>query len=335
MDIDVFVAVHQHEWARLEALLRKRSRLTGTEADEVVTLYQRTATHLSTLQSGAPDPALVGRLSSLVARARSTVTGAATPARRDVADFFLRRFPAAAYRSMPWWAGVAGVFFVVAGVLGTWVAHHPHVQASIASADDIRALTRPGGTFESYYSTGPASSFAASVWTNNAWVAAATLALGVLLGLPVLVILWVNASNVGVALGLMASAGRLDILLGLLIPHGLLELTAVFVASGTGLRLGWTVIDPGPRSRADALATEGRAAMGMAMGLTVVLLVSGVLEAFVTPSGLPTWARIGIGVTAELLFLTYVVVLGGRAVRAGHTGDVDAELAGDVLPAAG
>ena len=110
MDIDVFVAVHQHEWARLEALLRKSGKLTGVEADEVVTLYQRTATHLSTLQSGAPDPALLGRLSSLVARARSMVTGTSTPARRDVSDFFLRRFPAAMYRSMRWWGTVAVVF---------------------------------------------------------------------------------------------------------------------------------------------------------------------------------------------------------------------------------
>ncbi len=98
MDIDVFVAVHQHEWARLEELLKRSNRLTGAEADELVALYQRTATHLSTLQSAGPDPLLIGRLSSLVARARATVAGASTPARRDVADFFLRRFPAAVYR---------------------------------------------------------------------------------------------------------------------------------------------------------------------------------------------------------------------------------------------
>lgn len=335
MDIDVFVAVHQHEWARLEDLLKRSSKLSGAEADEVVSLYQRTATHLSTLQSAGPDPALVGRLSSLVARARATVAGASNPARRDVADFFLRRFPAAVYLSMRWWASAAAVFFVVVAVMATWVAHTPDVQASIAPPEAVEALTRPGGEFESYYSSGPAASFAAHVWTNNAWVAAAALSLGVLLGLPVLFVLWTNASNVGVALGLMAAAGRLDIFLGLLIPHGLLELTAVFIASGTGLKLGWTVIDPGPRTRSDALAAEGRAAIGMAMGLAVVLLVSGVLEAFVTPSGLPTWARIAIGATVEVLFLTYVVVLGRRAVRGGHTGDIDADAAGDVLPVAG
>ncbi len=62
------------------------------------------------------------------------------------------------------------------------------------------------------------------------------------------------------------------------------------------------------------------------MGLAVVLLVSGVIEAFVTPSGLPTWARIGVGITAEVAFLVYVFVPGRRASRAGWTGDIDDSL---------
>jgi hypothetical protein len=73
----------------------------------------------------------------------------------------------------------------------------------------------------------------------------------------------------------------------------------------------------------------------MALGLAVVLLVSGVIEAFVTPSGLPTWARVGIGVLAELAFLGYVVGFGRRAVQAGETGDVAAQEAGDYAPTSG
>jgi len=62
------------------------------------------------------------------------------------------------------------------------------------------------------------------------------------------------------------------------------------------------------------------------MGLAVVLLVSGVIEAFVTPSGLPTWGRVAIGVAAEIAFLAYVYGPGRRAVRNGCTGDIDDSL---------
>ncbi|HKS43789.1 MAG TPA: stage II sporulation protein M [Amycolatopsis sp.] len=335
MDVDLFVAAHRAEWDRLAELLDRRAPLPGPEADELVTLYQRAATHLSMVRSTAPDPALLGRLSSLVTRARSAVTGTHNPAWREIGLFFSRRFPAAVYLSRRWWIATALATIVVGGLLAAWIARDPRVQANIAAPDEIRALTAPGGAYETYYTSNPAASFAAQVWTNNAWVAATCLFLGVLAGIPVLYALWENALNVGVGAGLMSAAGRLDIFLGLITPHGLLELTAVFVAAGTGLRLGWTVINPGRRSRAVALAEQGRATAAMALGLACVLLVSGAIEAFVTPSGLPTWARIGIGAVAETAFLTYVFVLGRRAAGAGISGDVDARYRGDVLPEAG
>ncbi|WP_394431332.1 stage II sporulation protein M [Streptomyces sp. SGAir0957] len=334
MDLDVFVSAHRAEWDRLDALLRRRRRLTGTEADELVSLYQRTATHLSLIQSSAPDPRIIGRLTQLVARARSAVTGTRRASWRDVTRFLTHGFPAAVYRARHWWVPTALISTAIAVLIGWWIGAHPDVQASIAAPSELREMTRPGGQYETYYSSHPATSFAAQVWTNNAQAAAMCLVLGVFLGLPVLWILFQNMLNVGVGIGLMTSAGRLDTFLGLILPHGLLELTAVFVAAGTGLRLGWTVIDPGPRTRRTALAEEGRAAIGMAIGLALVLFVSGAIEGFVTPSGLPTWARIGIGIAAELAFLTYVYVLGGRAARAGETGDLETAERSAAVPTA-
>ncbi len=331
MDVDAYAAAHGAEWRRLELLLQ-RSRLSGPEADELVALYQRVATHLSVIRSSSPDPALVGRLSTLVARARSAVTGAHNPAWRDAARFFTVGFPAAVYGSRYWSAGAAVASLALAWLIAAWVAGNPEVQGAIAAPEEIRRLVEQD--FEAYYSSAPAGSFAARVWTNNAWIAAVCLVSGILV-VPVVYVLWVNVLNLGVAAGLMASAGRLDLFFGLITPHGLLELTAVFVAAGAGLRLGWAVIDPGPLPRAQAVAARGRATVGMALGLTVVLLVSGVIEAFVTPSGLPTWARVGIGVLAELAFLGYVAGLGRRAVRAGETGDVRVREAGDHAPTMG
>ncbi|MFH9423871.1 stage II sporulation protein M [Streptomyces sp. NPDC017529] len=334
MDLDVFVTAHRAEWDRLEELLRRRRRLTGAEADELVTLYQRTTTHLSLLQTSAPDPVLTGRLTSLVARARSTVTGARKASWRDVARFFTASFPAAVYRLRRWWIPTALLSIAAGALIAWWVATHPEVQAAIGAPEDLRAMTRPGGEYETYYSSHPAASFAAQVWTNNAQAVALCLVLGAFLALPVFWVLFQNMLNLGIGLGLMSAAGRLDTFLGLLIPHGVLELTAVFVAAGIGLRLGWTVVDPGPRTRRTALAEEGRTALGVAIGLAAVLFVAGTLEGFVTPSGLPTWARISIGVAAEVAFLVYVYVLGGRAVRTGETGDVDESDRAALLPTA-
>lgn len=322
MDLDVFVAAHRPEWDRLDHLIRRHRRISGAEADEMVALYQRAATHLSQLQSTAPDPVVTNRLTTLVARARSVVIGSRKSTWRDAVAFFTTGFPAACYRTRHWWIWVGVLFTLLTAVIGWWIAANPDVQASIGAPADLREMTREGGAYESYYSSSPAAAFSAQVWTNNAWIAAISLAFGVLVGLPVIYVLVMNAVNVGIGVGLMAAAGRLDVFMGLILPHGLLELTAVFVAAGVGLRLGWTVIDPGPRLRRVALAEEGRAAIGMAIGLAVVLFISGIIEGYVTPSGLPTWARIAIGLLAWSAFLAYVFILGKRAVREGESGDV-------------
>ncbi|GLW05337.1 membrane protein [Microtetraspora sp. NBRC 13810] len=331
MDIDAFVTAHRPDWDRLEELVRRKRSLTGEEADELVDLYQRVATHLSIVRSGSADGPLVGRLSVLVARARSAVTGAHTPAWREFVRFFTVSFPVVAYRARWWWLGTTAAFLVVSTVLAFWVARNPDVQATIATPAEIKQLVEHD--FADYYSADPAGSFASRVWLNNVWVSMQAIVFSIFLGLPIPYILWQNAANVGITAGLMGSRDKLDVFFGLITPHGLLELTAVFLAAAVGMRLGWTAIDPGPRRRGEALAEQGRAVMSVALGLIVVLLVCGLIEALVTPSGLPTWARIGIGVLAEVLFLGYVVVLGRRAVSRGESGDL--ERAPDVAPSTG
>jgi uncharacterized membrane protein SpoIIM required for sporulation len=325
------VSVHRAEWDRLDTLAKRR-RLSGAEADELVALYRRAATHLSVVRSASPDAALAGRLSTTVARARGAVTGGHEPIWREAARLATVSFPAAVYRSR-WWAFAAAAFTTVIAVAsGTWVAANPEVQAAVGSEAEIRQLVEVD--FERYYSEHAAGSFAAQVWTNNAWVAALCIALGIT-GIGIIVVLFQNAVNVGVVGGLMAANGRLDLFLGLITPHGLLELTAVFVAAGAGFQLFWAWVDPGPRPRGQALGEEGRSMVTVAMGLVVVLFVSGIVEAFVTPSGLPTWARIGIGFVVWALFIAYVIYFGRPAARSGETGDLRAGLQEDRAPVAG
>ena len=331
MDVDAYVAAHEPEWRRLDALVRRRRRLTGNEVDELVLLYQRTTTHLSAVRSSAHDPVLVAQLSGRVARARAAVTGAHVAEWGIAGRFALVSFPLMAYRARWWWLGTAAGSLAAALLIGWWVARSPQVQAALLPKAAVRQLVNH--QFQGYYSQYAAPAFAAKVWTNNVWVGAESLIFGVLLGLPTLLVLFENAANGGVEGGLMFAHGKGGLFVTLILPHGMLELSAVFLAAAAGLRLGWCIIDPGPRPRGRALAEEGRSALTIALGLIVVLLVSGVIEAFVTPSPLPPWARIGIGALAEAAFLGYVIVFGRRAAAAGHTPDMEHAL--DTAPVAG
>ena len=313
MDVDAYSYAQRRHWDRLDRLAGQR-HLTGAEVDEFVALYRRTSQQLARLQSHSPDPELINGVSAVLARARGRLLGARTDTRSQITYFFTHRFPAAVYRAWPWWTGVLVAFLGVSTGFGIWVSGSGAARRFLGVPADAQLLTAPGGTFESYYSEHPHDAFAAQVWTNNAWVSAIALFTGIVI-LPAAYLLFMNAVNVGISGGLMADAGRLDSFFGFLLPHGMLELTAVFVAGGAGLQLGWTLIDPGRRSRAEALARQGRATAAIALGLVGVLLVSGVIEGFVTPSGLPAPVRIGIGLIAEIGFLAYVFGAGRRAAQ--------------------
>lgn len=329
MDVDSFIAQHTREWQRLDELAGRRA-LDGAEADELVALYRQVATHLALVQTRAPEPALQARLSRLLSRGRAAAVG--TPRVRGwaaLARGVTVDFPVAVYRTWRWSVGTALVSMGVSAAVWLWLWAHPERINRVLPDSEVHQLVDKD--FANYYSEHPAQSFAAQVWTNNALVAALALFLGVTL-VGTLFVLWQNTVNLGLIGGVMIASGKSEVFFGLILPHGMLELSAVFVAAGIGLRTGWAWIVPGHLPRSQSLAEAGRLAAVVALGLAAVLLVSGVIEAFVTPSGLPTWARIAIGGTAEIAFVAYVVVLGRRGVAAGATGDiVERE---DVVPVA-
>ena len=325
MDLDAYVLAHHEEWDRLETLSRAK-RLNGRESDELVERYQRVATHLSVIRTAAPDATVITYLSLMLSRARNRAGASGGGSWRGVRTFVLARFPAALYRLRWWWLATTAGNAVATFVMMWWLLDHPNVEQRLLSPEQVDQLVNH--EFSGYYSQYAATHFAAQVWTNNVWVAALCLALGVL-GLPIFYLLFQNIANLAVIGSIMTRHGHAAEFWGLILPHGILELTAVFVAAGVGLRLFWSWVEPGDLTRAQSFGREGRTAGTVALGLVGVLAVSGCIEAFVTPSPLPTAARIAIGVLAEAAFLAYVFVLGRRAVARGHTGDLDAELLGD------
>ncbi|WP_156251914.1 stage II sporulation protein M [Pseudactinotalea terrae] len=327
MDVDAFVAVRSSRWDRLRDLTRSR-RLSGPEADELVSLYQATATDYSRVRTSAPDPTVVTRLSNLLSRGRGLIAGAHEPGWGDVARFFVVSVPAAFYR-VRWWTVAMTVAFIAIGVAtGWWTYSNPELLAQLGTPSERQAYAEQA--FAAYYSTYEPGVFATQVWTNNAWIAARAIALGPT-GIGPIYLLVANAMAVGQAGAILAEFDMLEVFFGLILPHGLLELTSIFIACGAGLKLFWTWVSPGPRTRSRALAEEGRALITLVIGLAVVLLVCGLIEGYVTPSSLPSGIKIFIGALALAAYWTYTLVLGRIAVRHGETGDMRAEHLDDTV----
>jgi uncharacterized membrane protein SpoIIM required for sporulation len=318
VDLDAYTAAHSADWDRL-AKLSKRRRIDGREADELIDLYQSGATDLSAIKTLAGSTATGDRLSVALAAARLRFTGAGANLFSQLPRFFVYQLPAALYRIRWLVLAVAVATIVVATLYAVWIAGNPDVLANFGQDAQLRHYVEHD--FIDYYSNNPAASFSGQVWTNNAWIAAQCIAFGIT-GIFVPYVIIQNAVGIGTAAGVMFAYGRGDVMFAYILPHGLLELTSVFVAAAAGLRIFWAWIAPGARTRAQALAEDGRALFTVAIGCAISLFVSGIIEGFVTPSSLPVWAKIAIGALALAAFLTYMLVLGRRAVRAGETGDL-------------
>ncbi len=318
MDLDAYSDAHRDEWDRLAALARRR-RLSGAEADELIERYQSAAGQLSAIKATAGRTLHGDRLSLTLSHARLRFTGARMNVLQQLAVFFAAQLPAALHRVRWLTLAVAAAVIALATLTAVWITMNPEALASLGTHEQLRRYAEQ--EFVGYYSDRAEASFGAQVWTNNAFIAAQCIAFGIT-GVWVPYVLFQNAQGLGSAAAIMNEFDRLDHFFLYIAPHGQLELYAVFTAGATGLMIFWAWVAPGARTRAQALAEDGRALFGIVIGLILALLVSGVIEGWVTRQDWPWPVKIGIGTIALAAFCWYQWVWGARARRAGETGDV-------------
>jgi uncharacterized membrane protein SpoIIM required for sporulation len=318
VELDALTAARRAEWARLDELSRER-RLSGAEVDELVGRYRAASADLADLKTSAGRTSQGDHVSTILARARLRLTGAPENVLRQIPRFFALQLPAALYRVRWTTLVIALAFIAVGATVAFWVSGDPALVAALGSRAQLEYYAESG--FTDYYSENPAAVFAGTVWTNNAWIAAQCVLFGIT-GIWPLMVLMQNAIGVGTAAAVMLSFDRGDIFLLFILPHGLLELTCIFVAGAAGLHIFWAWVAPGRRSRGEALAAAGRSLATVAIGLVLALAVAGSIEGFVTAQPWPWPVKIGIGAVALALFVFYMVVVGGRANRRGETGDL-------------
>lgn len=335
MDLDRYLTRHRTEWDRLRELTgrvnARPTSLTRDELDEFVALHHRVSAQLSYVRGFYGDPGLVAELNGLVAGSNAVLYRRTASTRSSIRRFFSLTFPGAVWhiRRAVFVAGLA--LFVPWAVVAVWLGTSDDALSLAVDEATRNALVERD--FENYYSSAAAEEFAVRVLVNNIQVSFLAFAAGVLLGIGSVFILVYNGANLGVALGLFIVAEQQPKFWGLILPHGLLELSAVIIAGAAGMTLGWALVAPGERTRSEAFTDAARRSVVVILGLMLAFVTAGIIEAFVTPSSLPTAARVGVGAAVEVAFVAYVVSFGRRAEQAGLTGLAGEDLEGDTARA--
>ena len=158
---------------------------------------------------------------------------------------------------------------------------------------------------------------ASQIIANNVQVTFAVFALGITAGVGSLLVLVLNGVSLGGIMGLYQSKGIVTLLLAFVAPHGVLELTAVCIAGGAGFLIAAALLLPGRRTRRRALVENGRRAIRLVAAATVLLLVAGTLEGFVSP--IPWWpleAKFAVSGATLVLLVLYLASGRGRPAPA-------------------
>jgi uncharacterized membrane protein SpoIIM required for sporulation len=302
-NLDQFVSDRAPTWTELETLIdhagSRPSRLGAVGVRRLGACYRAVAADLALARRRFPGDPVVVRLERLVQRGRQSVYSYPS-SRASVWEFFANGY----WRRVRERKGVLAISFLCLAVptlLGGYWAWRDPGPASGLAPGQYQSVTQPRTPGQSLGLTvDDESAMASQIFTNNIGVTFLAFAGGLLLGLGTLYVLLQNGLQIGVVGGLAIGSGNGRPFFELVTAHGVLELSCIVVAGAAGLRLGWAIIDPGNRTRGEALREEARAAIEIILGTAPWLVVAGLVEGFLTPSGtgLPTVLAVGFSLGA-------------------------------------
>lgn len=316
MNVDEFYQSRKHEWELLSRLLedaqKNAQRLNPTDVERLASLYRSASSDLALAKRDFPRHRITQFLNQLVARTHAILYQGEPLAWKNFAAFAISGFPRL-FRETFIFTFIAFLLFTLPAVLvGVTVASSPNSALWLLPVEvhqlipivenkelwiDISIEERP------YI-----SSF---IMQNNIRVSFLAFASGVSGGLLTLWIMVQNGLILGGLLGLTSYHGVGFELATFVIGHGVIELTVIFMAGGSGLMLGWALLRPGLMRRRDALAIAARKAVQLLGGAVPWLIVAGVIEGFISPNdNIPWFIKWSVGILSGVLMYSYLFLAG-------------------------
>jgi uncharacterized membrane protein SpoIIM required for sporulation len=302
-------------WNRLEALLARGDRgvsgFAHDELRELALLYRQTAADLAAAREHRADAQLAAYLNQLLGRAHNLVYSATPGQPRHILTFYTQTFPRIFRDTWRYTTAATGIF-LLGTLLGLAVCLvEPGFERFVLGGEMMDTIDRRQMWTHSIVSVKPLASSA--ILTNNLSVSFSAFALGITAGLGTTWIMFFNGLLMSVVAAACHRAGMSVALWSFVVPHGSLELPAIFIAGGAGLLLGRGLIAPGTLPRREAVRLHAATAIRLLLGVIPLLVVAGVIEGFVSPVSIDPTGKFIIGGSLLILLALYLLRAGTQS----------------------
>ena len=309
-----FVTRKRDSWEAFRTLAARAERiglkqLGAAEIPGFAARYREVAADLARARTYGVDPRVLEYLERVVSAGHNAVYGRHIGHRVHMGRLVLRELPAAVVAARAY-VVTALLMFAVPAMTGYVLIRERPAIAEQVLTDEMLARARAGAEHRAQgvgYAQQPSMYLpviATGIITNNVQVAFLGFAFGITAGIGTVLLLVFNGLYFGAVLGLFANYGLAGWLLTFVAGHGVLELSAIFIAGGAGLLVARALLAPGDLTRRDALVLAGRQAVRL-VGASVLLLgLAGTIEGLLSASDAPAPFKFATsGATVVLLIL--------------------------------
>jgi uncharacterized membrane protein SpoIIM required for sporulation len=321
MRVDEFYQSRKGDWETLSRLLDQSQKdmrgLSELQVRDMARLYRATTSDLALSKRDFPRNEVTTYLNQLVARAHAVVYRSEPLALRRLWHFATTDFPRL-FRETLIFTFIAAVFFVFPAVASGVVTYMRPESATLLLPPEAHRLIGIVEDKELWIDIPVEERPYTSVFImqNNIQVSFLAFASGLTAGLLTLWVLFFNGLLIGTLTGLTAFHGIGFELWTFVIGHGVIELTVIFIAGGSGLMLGWAILRPGLMRRRDALAQAARKSVYLLLGAVPWLVVAGTIEGFISPNeNIPIPVKWIVGIASGILLYSYLLLAGRAAKR--------------------
>lgn len=309
MKEEQFIKINSNTWKQLEdltSLVNKKGvkALPSKEVKAFLSIFKQTSHHLAYARTHYPDDSTVTYLNSLLSKAHSHVYGVKKLSLKELKSYITYDFPRL-LKEYKWYVIAAFAFFAFGMVLSLILVLSDTNNAKLFLPQqyiDSAGAKRDTSTHWNY----PLMS--SQIMVNNILVCLRSFVFGITLGLGTIYVLFFNGAMLGSLTGLMYIKGNPLQFWSLILPHGVFELTAIFISGAAGLIIAKSILLPGEHSRKHSLIKAAKQSVSLIMGVILMLIIAGIIEGFFTPANISEIAKlIFAGITAIILGVYFAI----------------------------